>query len=104
MQRVSNVHRVGGSRGRSWLAATVLAALVVLVAALPAAAVAGSTKLVDPAVSPTAATPTTTITFAVTYRNREGSPPDEVVVDPAAWSKHGRCFARATCTCHRGGV
>jgi hypothetical protein len=60
------------------VAAFVLAALLVL----PVFAVTGPTRLSDPSVSPTAATPTTRVTFSVTYRNREGSPPDfvEVVV------------------------
>jgi hypothetical protein len=53
---------------------------IVLVLAAPALANEGPTKLFDPAVSPRTATPTTTITFQVSYRNREGSAADHVSV------------------------
>lgn len=58
------------------LGATLLAGLL----ALPVAAAAGPTRLHDPLVEPRQATPGTSITFAVTYRNREGSPADWVRV------------------------
>jgi hypothetical protein len=72
-------------RIRSVLAAVAAFALVGLLA-LPAVAVPGPTKLSDPAASATAGTPSTVFTFSVTYRNREGSPPDfvEVVVGGTA--------------------
>ncbi len=65
---------------RPWLSA--LAAVALLLAALagPVVGNEGPTRLVDPAVSPRAGEPTTTITFSVTYRNREGSDPDYVRV------------------------
>jgi len=46
----------------------------------------GPTKLFDPSVSPTSGLPTTTIHFAVSYRNREGSAADHVnvIVDGTA--------------------
>jgi hypothetical protein len=73
-------HRAGaGWNVRSTVAATA-AILLAFLLALPAFAVTGPTRLVDPSVSPVAATPGTTIHFEVTYRNREGSPPDAVAV------------------------
>ena len=57
-------------------AAVALACLL----ALPAVAVTGPTRLLEPSVSPTSGTPQTVIRFEVTYRNREGSPPDAVDV------------------------
>jgi len=47
---------------------------------VPVLAVEGPTKLFDPSVSPSSGLATTTIRFAVSYRNREGSPADRVVV------------------------
>lgn len=64
----------GVRRGAAFCAAIVL----VLSLAVPAWAVSGPTGLFDPSVSPTAGTPTTSITLSVWYRNREGSPPEEV--------------------------
>ena len=68
------------------LAALSTALLIVLCAVVPVLAVQGPTKLFDPAVSPTSGLPTTTIHFAVSYRNREGSPADHVnvIVDGTA--------------------
>jgi hypothetical protein len=62
------------------LAALWAALLIVLGLVVPVLAVEGPTKLFDPSVSPTSGLPTTTIHFAVTYRNREGSPVDHVNV------------------------
>lgn len=59
---------------------TALAAVFALALVTPALAVAGPTKLSDPGVSPRSATPSDVVSFEVTYRNREGSPPDEVRV------------------------
>ena len=79
------------STTRSRRAAVIAAMVLVLALTLPAAAVTGPTKLLDPAVSPTSATPTATISFGVTYRNREGSPPDyvRVVIDGVAHEMTG---------------
>jgi hypothetical protein len=60
--------------------AFVLAAVALALLALPVAGVTGPTSVIDPAVSPTSATTTTTITFAVTYRHRQGAAPDYVRV------------------------
>lgn len=49
--------------------------------ALPVAAASGPTRLRDPVVEPRLATPGALVTFAVTYRNREGSPADWVRVE-----------------------
>jgi len=54
--------------------------LIAFTLAVPVLAVEGPTKLFDPSVSPTAGLPTTTIQFAVTYRNRNGTAPDHVAV------------------------
>jgi hypothetical protein len=62
------------------LAALWAALLIVLGLVVPVLAVEGPTKLFDPSVSPTSGLPTTTIHFAVSYRNREGSPVDHVNV------------------------
>jgi hypothetical protein len=62
------------------LAALCAALFVVFALVAPVLAVEGPTKLYDPAVSPRTGTPTTTITFEVSYRNREGSAPDHVSV------------------------
>jgi len=58
-----------------WAAIMIAFALVV-----PVLAVEGPTKLFNPSISPAAGLPTTTIHFAVDYRNREGSPADHVDV------------------------
>ena len=65
--------------------------LIVLAGVVPVLAVQGPTKLDNPAVSPRTALSTTTITFAVRYRNREGSPPDHVnvLIDGAAHRMSG---------------
>jgi hypothetical protein len=65
---------------RSSLSGAIAALLIVLALVAPAAAVSGPTKLSDPAVAPRAAVPGQPIVFSVTYRNREGSPPDAVRV------------------------
>ena len=75
-----NQPSVPGRLLRPSLSAVVAALLVLLALVAPATAVSGPTKLSDPAVAPRAAVPGETIIFAVTYRNREGSPPDEVRV------------------------
>ena len=63
------------------LAALWAALLIVFSLAVPVLAGGeGPTKLFDPSVSPTSGLPTTTIHFAVSYRNREGSPADHVNV------------------------
>ena len=56
------------------------ALLIVFGLVAPVLAVEGPTKLFDPSVSPTSGLPTTTIHFAVSYRNREGSAADHVSV------------------------
>ncbi|MEK6719404.1 MAG: hypothetical protein AABZ33_01895, partial [Chloroflexota bacterium] len=63
-----------------------MAVVLAFAMAWPVAAVSGPTKVSDPVATPTAATPATTISFGVTYRNREGSPPDyvRVVIDGVA--------------------
>jgi hypothetical protein len=72
--------RTGASRFRSGFAVAATALLVAAVLALPGGALASSTRLFDPAVAPRAGTTATTFALAVTYRNREGSGPNEVVV------------------------
>ncbi|HET9346425.1 MAG TPA: SH3 domain-containing protein [Candidatus Limnocylindrales bacterium] len=68
------------------LRAATAAWLLVLALVVPVGAVEGPTKLLDTSVSPTSATPTTTITMTVVYRNREGSAPAyvRVVIDGTA--------------------
>jgi hypothetical protein len=68
------------------LAAVCAALFVILALVAPVLAVEGPTKLYDVSVSPSSGTPTTTITFQVGYRNREGSAPAyvSVVIDGAA--------------------
>jgi hypothetical protein len=71
-------------RGAGYLLRAATAAwLLVLALVVPVGAVEGPTKLFDASVSPTTATPTTTITLSVVYRNREGSAPAyvRVVID-----------------------
>jgi len=66
---------------RSAARSIVAAVGLVLALALPAvAATPGPTKLLDPTVSPNPASPGASVTLSVTYRNREGSPPDYVRV------------------------
>jgi hypothetical protein len=62
------------------LAALWASLLIAFSLVVPVLAVEGPTKLFDPSVSPTAGLPTTTIHFAVTYRNRNGTAPDHVAV------------------------
>jgi hypothetical protein len=62
------------------LAALWAALLIGLSFAVPVLAVEGPTKLLNPSASPTAGLPTTTIQFAVTYRNRNGTAADHVAV------------------------
>src|SRR6266850_6998584 len=68
------------------LAALWAALLIAFSLVVPVLAVEGPTKLFDPSVSPTSGLPTTTIHFAVSYRNREGSAADHVnvIVDGTA--------------------
>jgi hypothetical protein len=68
------------------LAALCAALFVILALVAPVLAVEGPTRLYDVSVSPSSGTPTTTITFQVGYRNREGSAPAyvSVVIDGAA--------------------
>lgn len=79
------------SWARSWRAAALAAVVLLLVLSWPAAAVTGPTKLSDPSITPSSGTPTTTISMGVTYRNREGSPPDyvRVVIDGVAHEMSG---------------
>jgi hypothetical protein len=79
-------------RGAGHLFRAVVAAwFLVLALVVPAGAVEGPTKLFDPSASATSGTPTTTITFTVTYRNREGSAPAyvRVVIDGVAHAMKG---------------
>ncbi|MFL5725267.1 MAG: hypothetical protein ACJ77F_02925 [Chloroflexota bacterium] len=73
------------------LRAAIAAWLLVLVVVAPAGAVEGPTRLLKGVVSPGTGTPTTTITFAVEYRNREGSAPAyvRVVIDGKAHDMAG---------------
>ena len=57
-----------------------LAAVLALALVAPALAVSGPTRLSDPSVTPRSASPADVVVFSVVYRNREGSPPDEVRV------------------------
>ena len=67
------------------------AVFVLLAAVLPVLAVEGPTKLENASVAPRTGTPTTTITFGVRYRNREGSEPDHVhvIIDGVAHAMTG---------------
>jgi hypothetical protein len=62
------------------LAALWAALLIAFSLVIPVLAVEGPTKLFNPSVSPTTGLPTTTIHFAVTYRNRNGTAADHVAV------------------------
>ena len=78
---MSFIRRHPGSRiARPVLGSIGAVVLLLLALAMPAGAVEGPTKLFDASVAPRSTTPTTTIAFAVTYRNREGSPPEYVRV------------------------
>ena len=78
---MSFIRRQPGSRtARPVLGAIATVVLLLLALAAPAGAVEGPTKLFEASVAPRTATPTTTIALAVTYRNREGSPPQYVRV------------------------
>jgi hypothetical protein len=68
------------------LRAVAAAVLLLLAVALPAGAGEGPTKLLDATAGPRTGTTSTTITFSVTYRNREGSAPDyvRVLIDGSA--------------------
>jgi hypothetical protein len=81
-QRRTQFRRVAASP----LIAACAAVLVALAFVVPVLAVEGSTKLLDPSVSPRTGTTATTITFTVVYRNREGSAADyvKVVIDGRA--------------------
>ena len=73
--------RRGGPAYVRVLGSTMLAvAMGLALSVVPASANPGSTNLRDPSVSPRDASPTTTIRFEVTYRNREGSEADWVRV------------------------
>jgi hypothetical protein len=79
-------------RGAGHLFRAVVAAWVLVLAlVVPAGAVEGPTKLFDPSLSAKTGTPTTTITFTVEYRNREGSAPAyvRVVIDGTAHKMTG---------------
>jgi hypothetical protein len=70
----------------------VAAAVVLLLAiAMPAGAGEGPTKLLDATAGPRTGTSKTTISFTVTYRNREGSAPDyvRVLIDGSAHAMSG---------------
>jgi hypothetical protein len=89
---VSVIHVQPTPRGAGHLLRAVAAAsLLVLAMSAPAGAVEGPTRLFDPVVSPTNATPTTTVTLSVEYRNREGSAPAyvRVVIDGRAHDMTG---------------
>jgi hypothetical protein len=89
---VSVIRVLPTPRGAGHLFRAVVAAwFLVLALVVPAGAVEGPTRLFDPSASDTSATPTTTITFTVTYRNREGSAPAyvRVVIDGHAHDMTG---------------
>jgi uncharacterized membrane protein YgcG len=78
---LSFIRRHRGSRGaRPILGALGTVFVLLLALVLPAGAVEGPTKLFDASAGPRTGTPTTTIAFTVTYRNREGSAPEYVRV------------------------
>ena len=89
---MSFIRRARAPRGTGQLLTTIAAAAILLLSlALPVGAVEGPTKLYDPGASPAAGTTGTTITFAVGYRNREGSAPAfvRVVIDGSAHDMSG---------------
>jgi hypothetical protein len=80
------------SRDARGILRAVAAAVVLLLAiALPAGAGEGPTKLLDASAGPRTGTTATTITFTVTYRNREGSAPEyvRVLIDGSAHAMSG---------------
>jgi hypothetical protein len=105
--RWNPVRAIVNALGRSTACAVFATLLLIAALVLPASALAGSTRLKDPRVSPTSGHPTTAITFSVTYRDFQGSGPDYVrviiggdkydlaPVDPANhdW-KHGVSYSR----------
>jgi hypothetical protein len=82
------------------LAALWAAILIAFALVVPVLAVEGPSKLFNPSISPAAGLPTTTIHFAVDYRNREGSPADhvDVIVDGA----HHRMVSAGTSDWKKG--
>jgi hypothetical protein len=76
MRRVTAA--ISGGLGRSSVRAAALAAILVVLAVMPAAA--GPTDLTSPAVSPTVGTAADPITFSVTFRSAKGDAPDYVRV------------------------
>lgn len=82
----SSSPRIGS---RSWLAASSAATALLLVTLVSSAtAVSGPTKLLSAGVSPRTGSPTTSITFTVSYRNRYGDAPVyvRVLIDGVARS------------------
>ncbi|OGO53604.1 MAG: hypothetical protein A2V85_00260 [Chloroflexi bacterium RBG_16_72_14] len=77
---------ISGGLGRSSVRAAGLAALLVVLAVMPAAA--GPTDLTSPAVSPTTGTTADPITFSVTFRSAKGDAPEyvRVVVGPTVYA------------------
>jgi uncharacterized membrane protein YgcG len=89
---VSVIRAHPSPRGAGHLLRAVVAAwMLVFALVAPAGAVTGPTKLFDPVVSPTTATPTTTVSLSVEYRNREGSAPAyvRVIIDGVAHDMTG---------------
>ena len=78
--RWNPVGAIVSALGRSPACAAFATLLLIAALVLPASALAGSTRLRDPQVTPTSGHPTTAITFSVTYRDFEGSGPDYVRV------------------------
>jgi hypothetical protein len=72
--------RAGAGRAIRSIVGVAAAFVLSVLLALPVGAAPGPTRLSDPEVSATSGTPSTTFTFAVVYRNREGSEPDYVRV------------------------
>ena len=83
------------------LTALCAAVLVLLASVAPVWANEGPTGLFDPTVSPRTGSPTTTISFVVTYRNHEGSPPDHVSV---VIDGNGQVMSDGGATSWKGGV
>ncbi|MEW6226055.1 MAG: hypothetical protein AB1627_15635, partial [Chloroflexota bacterium] len=69
---------ISGGLGRSTARAAGLAALLIVLAVLPASA--GPTDLTSPSVSPVTGTTADPITFSVTFRSSKGDEPDYVRV------------------------
>jgi hypothetical protein len=68
-ERLNGAHRV-----RSWLAASAVAMLLLVLFAAPISAAAGVPKLSDAVVAPRTGTPKSTIVITVTYQNDKGWP------------------------------